>query len=360
MTLKGHKNHYNIKFLRGYGVSISLKDHHVIFKDGQNDITGISEKEKWFVSKIPYEKIVISGKGYVSTEAISILNQNNINVILTDTYGNPVSFMNGGMVSNTAIRYRMGQYDTFRDPVKVLHLQKWILKEKIQAQINFFKSLENLELHDGISKLEQYHSQIDSKASLKELIKIEAGSGRYYFLNYAKLIPVKYGFQSRRGGGLANSKRYASDIINALLNYGYTILAGEIAKFVNGMGLDPYYGFYHKPDTSFQALVYDLIEPFRWLVDHTVFKLANVDNRQTIRMKDYARTKNGLIVMDYSLKNRFLEMLERTFQKERRYEFRHGMKTSDGLKSVQEITIAKIAVQNLADFCIHKTISFTI
>jgi len=188
MTIRGQRNHYNVKLLRGYGVSVNVKGNHLILKNGQNDITGISEKEEWFVSKIPYEKIVISGKGYVSTEAIFILNQNNINVILTDTYGNPISFMNGGMVSNTAIKYRMGQYDTFRDPIKVLQLQKWILNEKIQSQINFFKSLEKSELQDGIVKLEQYHSQIDSKTNLKELIKIEAGSGRHYFLNYAKLI----------------------------------------------------------------------------------------------------------------------------------------------------------------------------
>ncbi len=354
MTLKKQRNHYNVKLLRGYGVSINVKDNHLILKNGQNDITGQFEKEEWFVSKIPYEKIVISGKGYVSTEAISILNQNNINVILADTYGNPISFMNGGMVSNTAIRYRMGQYDTFRDPVKVLQLQKWILKEKIQSQINFFKSLENPELTDGISKLVQYHSQIDSKTNLKELIKIEAGSGRYYFLNYAKLIPEKYGFQSRRGGGLVNSKRYASDIINALLNYGYTVLAGEIAKFVNGMGLDPYCGFYHKPDTSFQALVYDLIEPFRWLVEYAVYKLANVDNRQTIRMKNFTHTRDGNVVMDSDLIRRFLEVLERKFQSERPYEFKHGLSRDDRMSMCQEITIVKISLQNLADRCIGK------
>jgi CRISPR-associated protein Cas1 len=142
MTQKNQRNHYNVKLLRGYGVSISLKNNHLVLKNGQNDITGISDQEEWFVSKIPYEKIVISGKGYVSTEAISLLNQNNINVILTDTYGNPISFMNGAMVSNTAIKYRMGQYDTFRNPEKVLHLQKWILQEKIQLQINFFDSLD--------------------------------------------------------------------------------------------------------------------------------------------------------------------------------------------------------------------------
>lgn len=63
MTQKGQHNHYNVKLLRGYGISINLKDNQLILKNGQNDITGISDKEEWFVSKIPYEKIVIFGKG---------------------------------------------------------------------------------------------------------------------------------------------------------------------------------------------------------------------------------------------------------------------------------------------------------
>ena len=50
--------------------------------------------------------------------------------------------------------------------------------------------------------------------------------------------------------------------------------------------------------------------------------------------------------------------MERNFQKERRYESRYGAKTKDGLKSVQEITIAKIVVQNLAEFCIGKQKEF--
>lgn len=62
--------------------------------------------------------------------------------------------------------------------------------------------------------------------------------------------------------------------------------------------------------------------------------------------------------MDYSLIKRFLERLERSFQMERRYDFRHGMKTLDGLKLCQEITIAKIAVQSLADFGIDKNSIF--
>lgn len=47
----------------------------VTLTNDQNDITGKSDKEEWFVTKIPYEKIAISGKGYVSTEAIKMLSK---------------------------------------------------------------------------------------------------------------------------------------------------------------------------------------------------------------------------------------------------------------------------------------------
>ena len=118
------------------------------------------------------------------------------------------------------------------------------------------------------------------------------------------------------------------------------------------MGLDPYCGFYHKQDSSFQALVYDMIEPFRWLVDSTVLKFSDLNQVHRIRLKDYTHTKDGFVVMDDSLIKRFLEKLERTFQSERKYGFRYGAKTRDGLKNVQEITIVKITIRSLAEFCL--------
>ncbi len=65
-------------------------------------------------------------------------------------------------------------------------------------------------------------------------------------------------------------------------------------------------------------------------------------------------------MLEYNLIRMFLELLERTFQKERRYHYRHVAFTKDGLKSVQEITVAKIMIQNLAEFCIGKQKEFKI
>ena len=56
MTLKGKRNQYNVKFLKGYGFSINVKDSKIILKNSQNDITGKPESEEQFVTKIPYEK----------------------------------------------------------------------------------------------------------------------------------------------------------------------------------------------------------------------------------------------------------------------------------------------------------------
>lgn len=348
MTLPGKKNHYNVKLLRGYGVSINLKDNRIILKNGQHDITGKSETEEYFVTRMPYEKIVISGRGYVSTDAIKLLSEKNVNVILTDTYGNPVSTMNGVMSSATSTRYRMGQYDTFRDPDKVKYLRRKLLADKIESQINFFKSLEKPELYQAISKLEQYKNQVENLTELKDFLVNESRSGHIYFRNYARLFDPKYKFDSRRGGGNKIANRYASDIINALLNYGYTVLAGEICKFVNGLGLDAYYGFYHRTHSGFQALVYDIIEPFRWLVEYSVYKLSIAHNKnQMISKNDYTWTREGKVVMDSDLIRRFLEILERKFLSERPYKFGHGMKGKNGMSMCQEITIVKIYVQNL-------------
>lgn len=342
MTLKGHKNHYNVKLLRGYGVSVSLKNNKVILKNGIDYLSSKQDTEEWYITKLPYEKIVLSGRGYISTEAIKLLCENNKNLILTDTHGHPISFINGMMESLTGTRYRKAQYAAFSDAVKCEYLSKQIVKEKLESQIRFLESTENPDVFDGISKLKSYLRTIDHST--------EAKSGRIYFREYAKLIPTKYGFESRNQSSLRITKRRASDVINGLLNYGYAVLAGEISKFVCGFGLDPYCGFMHRSHTGFQPLVYDIMEPFRWLVEYSVYKLANIQSKQKILKKDYAFTKYGTVILDSDLIKRFLEILERTFQNERPYKFKHGRKMKNGMSMCQEITIAKIQIDNLLNY----------
>ena len=154
MTLAGKKNHYNVKFLKGYGFSIKVKHNKLVFKNSYDPFKE-PEVEEWFITNLPYKKIVLCGKGYISTEALGLLCEHNRNVILCDTYGKPISYMNPVMESWTGTKYRMGQYDTFRTREKMRYLTKQIVKAKIQSQIRFLESTKNPELKEGIQILKE-------------------------------------------------------------------------------------------------------------------------------------------------------------------------------------------------------------
>ena len=87
-------------------------------------------------------------------------------------------------------------------------------------------------------------------------------------------------------------EKNAIDPVNALLNYGYSVLESEIWKAVNSVGLDAYVGFVHENYNNKASLVYDLMEPFRWIVDITVVKVAL---RRWIKKKDFIETNEGNI-----------------------------------------------------------------
>lgn len=152
MTLKGKSNHYNVKFLKRCGFSIKVKDSKIVLKNTADPFEE-HEVEEWFVNNMPYEKIVMSGKGYISTEALGLLSQHHRNLILVDTYGRATTYLNPVTESLTNNKYRIGQYDTFRDPEKSKYLSRQILKAKLDSQINFLKSTNKPEMNEGILQI---------------------------------------------------------------------------------------------------------------------------------------------------------------------------------------------------------------
>jgi len=91
----------NIKFLKGYGISIRQNKNQIHLTNGSDPFTNKRETESYYITNLPYEKIVLCGKGYISTEALGLLCENNKNLILCDTYGKPISYMNPIMESQT-------------------------------------------------------------------------------------------------------------------------------------------------------------------------------------------------------------------------------------------------------------------
>ena len=116
---------------------------------------------------------------------------------------------------------------------------------------------------------------------------IEGEVAQWYWDAVTNVIDDKFEFESRNG---QRKPRNAIDPVNALLNYGYSVLESECWKAVNKVGLDAYVGFLHENYNNKASLVYGLMEPFRWLVDITVIKIAL---RRLIKKKDFLETNEG-------------------------------------------------------------------
>lgn len=71
------------------------------------------------------------------------------------------------------------------------------------------------------------------------------------------------------------SRDQGADGVNALLNYGYTVLRAIVSRAICASGLHPTAGIFHSNRANAFALADDLMEPFRPLVDQIVFNLVS-------------------------------------------------------------------------------------
>jgi CRISPR-associated protein Cas1 len=110
---------------------------------------------------------------------------------------------------------------------------------------------------------------------------LEAQAARRYW-------PLVFGPDFRRDRGLPG--------INALLNYGYTVLRAATARAVVAAGLHPSLGIHHRHRNDSMCLVDDLMEPFRPLVDLMVARLA-VHGVQSVTV-DAKRALAGMTIVD--------------------------------------------------------------
>lgn len=78
-------------------------------------------------------------------------------------------------------------------------------------------------------------------------------------------------------------RRYpTSGEINALLNYGYSIIRGMIARAIVSSGLHPALGLHHHNQYNGLCLADDLMEPFRPWVDYIVYNIIESGKEPTI------------------------------------------------------------------------------
>ena len=132
------------------------------------------------------------------------------------------------------------------------------------------------EVNKSVNRLEDYRTKVQGidgeivSDVAPTLRGWEGLSSKIYFKALNLLLPEKYRFEAR-------SQHPATDVANALFNYGYGLLYGKIEGALIKAGIDPYVGVMHRDDYNRPVLVYDVIELYRVWVDYVVCSLLMQD-----------------------------------------------------------------------------------
>lgn len=224
-----------------------------------------NQDKKLNLSPMKIESIIISNKAMISTQAISLALENNVDLIFLDKYGFPIGRVWFSKMGSTAL-IRRKQLDAAKNELG-MRLVIELVRQKLKNQIEFLKKLKyarpgkkelfQAPLHTISSSLEACNQNFESlEESRSQIMGIEGAAGRAYFSCISKVMPEKYRFDGR-------SRRPAEDPFNAVLNYCYGVLYSKVEKACILAGLDPFVGFMHTDNYNKKSLVFDLIEPFR-------------------------------------------------------------------------------------------------
>ena len=110
------------------------------------------------------------------------------------------------------------------------------------------------------------------------------------------------------------TRRPPENELNAMLSFGYALLASDCQAALQGAGLDPAVGFLHAERSGRPALALDLMEEFRCLwVDRLVMALVRLGQ---VVPADFERMPTGEVRMRDAVRKLFLVEYQKRKQEE--------------------------------------------
>lgn len=258
------------------------------------DCFKVKTDEKVFeISCKKVSSILISTAAYITTDAIKMAMENNIDIVFIDEFGNPYGRVwHPKLGSTTLIRRKQLE---IAETDKGLNLALEWVRTKFNNQISLLQKLRQTRPHKSaeitsyIDKLQAIAKGLDALSGTIDecrmsIMGIEGSGGRIYFEALSFLMPDRFKFEGR-------SRNPAKDEFNALLNYSYGVLYSKVEKACIIAGLDPYVGFIHTDHYNKKSLVFDLIENYRIWAEEVV---VNLFASRKVKVEHFDRIPNGL------------------------------------------------------------------
>ena len=212
---------------------------------------------------------------HLSTDAIALAVEHNIDIVLLNRSGRPYGrFWHAKMGSTAAIR--RAQVDAADSASGLETVRAWTVA-KLENQASFLAELGRrrpAQTQRFEAAIDRINAARDALANLTgsvheqraTILGHEGAAGAAYWGLLGELPPQAFRFDHR-------SKHPARDPFNAMLNYAYGVLYSEVDRACIIAGLDPFVGLLHTDNYNKRSLTFDLIEPFRIWADRVVVTL---------------------------------------------------------------------------------------
>ncbi len=272
----------------------------------------IVRKENDVLLDVPCNKIesvMIFGNVQFTTQAIHELFEHGIEMAILSRTGRLIGQITSPSTKN--IELRIEQFKKYWDIEFRLNLSKIILRVKITNCLNVIRSFSynhpQIDFSGETNEMKKFFDSIVTGIDINSLMGIEGIIAKVYFTAFGKMILKEFTFNGRK-------KHPSTDPVNALLSFGYTLVFNEIMSLLDGLGFDPYLGYFHSAEYGRASLASDLQEEFRAVIDRFTLYLINYG----IFKKDdfYVNPKaEGMYLKRESMK-RYFEEYERFFANE--------------------------------------------
>ena len=265
------------------------------------------------------DQILVLGNVSLTTPAMQYCMKNNIPITFISQHGSYFGRLEATTNDNSAVE--RFQYLRSLDEPFAFDIASRIVQAKIRNSRTMIQKRRAMAWESNGELKEKFDTTLSLMTSLAEHTKtcenmdalrgLEGKTAALYFELFGLLFKKELPFYT---DAFRRVRRPPTDPVNSLLSFGYTLLHNNVFSLVRMKGLNPYIGFLHAEDKGNPALINDLVEEFRTIIDSmTLYTL----NKGVLRNKDfyYRKDKAGCFLTDEARK-KFLEVFEQRMWEE--------------------------------------------
>lgn len=251
-------------YVQEQGARIGKRGERLTVSKGDAELTTVRLKD--------ISQLVLMGNIQISAQTTHLLCEAGIPVVHV-SMGHWFYGITQGITLRNAYD-RAAQYRAAADPEKGLAFARAVVFGKGANQRTLLGRNIRPRPIPVLKEMAMLLRRVPEAQATDELLGLEGGLAAKYFARFGELLKPRdfeAGFDFTK-----RNRRPPTDPVNAMLSFGYAVLAKECTVALLAEGLDPWWGLYHQPRHGRPALALDLMEEFRPLiVDSAVMTAVN-------------------------------------------------------------------------------------